>query len=609
MSAALAVVVLQGVAIVELSLTMDEPRHLLAGVQIVEHGVNTINLEHPPLVKMVAAVAWWHAEPAPLADPVAADREGIATQELLRHPDVGTLARTSRAVLAVCFALPFLLAAAWLGRVVDGPRTGALLALMLGLSAGVLPYLSLVLTDTAAALGFAVCLAAGAETIRRAPGVWRTPASWMPWAGAVGLGLGIALAAKFSGLLLAPTVVAAAWLAPAGADGGPGDRVRSRARRAAFVGLAGAVALVLLWLSYAVAHRQPEPGAGARAMEIYADGRANLVVEDRLVPWRERLVALHGASPAAAQWLAGFLSVRAQNRIGVYPSYAFGEIRSDGRPWYFPVLLLVRTPLGVLLASFAAGAALAGLLIHRRRETKSGDRRVAWLLGGTAGLYLAFAVAGSYNNGLRHLLPILPVLYLPAAVWASRRPWRTVALVGVLLVEAVALAPYWISSTNTWWLGDANPTRFAFGGSDGDYEQGLRSLAREARERGIERLHVVHPTVTAAELAIDLPRAVKTGPSAGPLEPGWYAVTVLAEQLVPAILAAPADDVYNYPVYRRIADEWWPLLEELNRRGEDHGIVAGVFRLYSVPPAGSPPPQSERSAIIGSTFDARRAGR
>src|SRR6185503_13378480 len=55
--AALAMVLaLQGIAIYKQSLTGDEPYHLLAGHQAARYGDNTLNVEHPPLVKMLAAL-------------------------------------------------------------------------------------------------------------------------------------------------------------------------------------------------------------------------------------------------------------------------------------------------------------------------------------------------------------------------------------------------------------------------------------------------------------------------------------------------------------------------------------------------------------------------
>jgi hypothetical protein len=362
--------------------------------------------------------------------------------------------------------------------------------------------------------------------------------------------------------------------------------------------VAGLVSALVLWGVYAVADRAHDDAEDLRSVELYATSQSSLIVEDEMEPWLPTLRQASELSPEVGQWLTGLVGIRTQNAIGVYPSYALGAIDSNGRWWYFPVLFLARTPL-VLLAALALGL----FAWWRREQGEQGERRepgpgedtgrrVTVLLAVTAGVYLALAVTSSYNIGFRHLLPILPVLWLPAARWAARRDWRTVLVVGVLLVEAVALAPHWISSTNTWWLGPANPTRFAFGASDGDYEQGFRSLARAARKRGIERLHMIHPTASPPELAIDLPDALKTNPFNRPLEPGWYAVTVRAEQLVPAILDAEPDDLYNHAVYVEIAERWQPLLDEVATRGEDHGLVAGVFRLYHVPPPPETPGQS-----------------
>src|SRR5205807_7672266 len=52
----LAVLLLQGFAVARQSLTSDEIFHALAGDQADRYGQNDLNLEHPPLMKMVAAL-------------------------------------------------------------------------------------------------------------------------------------------------------------------------------------------------------------------------------------------------------------------------------------------------------------------------------------------------------------------------------------------------------------------------------------------------------------------------------------------------------------------------------------------------------------------------
>ena len=145
----------------------------------------------------------------------------------------------------------------------------------------------------------------------------------------------------------------------------------------------------------------------------------------------------------------------------------------------------------------------------------------------------------------------------------------------MLLLEAVALVPLWMSATNTWWLGSRNPTRFALGSME--YRQGFVALAAEARRRGVERLHVLYPTVDAKEVAAYGPLRLVAPDEK--LVPGWYAVNVTVEQYVPAIRRSRPEDVRGYPSLGELAERWEPLWREV-ARGEDHGYVAGTFHLY-----------------------------
>jgi hypothetical protein len=64
-----------------------------------------------------------------------------------------------------------------------------------------------------------------------------------------------------------------------------------------------------------------------------------------------------------------------------------------------------------------------------------------------------------------------------------------------------------MSATNTWWLGRANPTRFALGDTNLEYQQNFLALAAELERRGIDSIGVAMPAVSAAELACYLPQA------------------------------------------------------------------------------------------------------
>ncbi len=568
---------LQGLALERQSLTSDEPYHLLAGEQALRLGTNTINLEHPPLVKMVAAVPL-SLGGSPFTLPVRVD-EALARSQSIFDPGVNLerLRFQTGLAMLLCFALPFLLACFWLGSELGGARTGATLALLVGLSFAVVPYLSIVQTDTAVALGFTLTLAQGLRFLRR-PGLW--PAVLL------GAFFGLALASKFSAVLLTPALL----LVPVFAGG----RAWSRAKCLVSLLIVAAVSAAVLLGSYAIANRHYDARAGREALQLYCEGRGTLVVEGRLAAQCEPILALERLCPSLAQWWLGLRGIATQNSLGTYASYAFGTISSRGRWWYFPAVLLIKTPWVILFATAAAGV----LAVRRRAgrgeflpapaaEGAWGGRTRSLVLLVAAGTYLAAAVSSNYNLGFRHLLPIVPILYSPAARWlASAGRLRSVLMIGLAL-EALVLAPAWMSSTNLWWLGSHNPFRFALSMSDGEYKQGFFALARFAREQKLERLGVLLPGASAREVPAYVPGGYKVEPDSQ-LEPGWYAVSIAVEQALPALRHASPEELYDFEGLRSAAAAIEPVWLRI-RRGEDRGYHAGTFHLYRLQDAELPP--------------------
>lgn len=601
-AAALALVaVLQVIAIHRQSLTYDAPYHLLAGYQALYYGENLVNYEHPPLVKMAAALPLL-AEPIarssspseePLVELTPVTAAYPAAQFVFEDPARERRIRlASRYTLLLLVVFP-LLAASWaLGRRLAGPgtpprRAGLVLTLMLGLSFATLPHLPTLQTDAALALATVLTLLSALAYLRR-PDPRRVAL--------LGLALGLALSVKLSGLLLLPTSVAALALAP---------RV-PLTRRLLHLALVLLTALALLQLTYLPANRHYDPTRGQAALHAYADNRATLHVGDRLELHLPTLLALGRFSPGLAQHLTGLLGVRAQNAEGVYNTYAFGQATARGRWWYFPAVFALKTPLPILFALLAAllfylrgrrsssgigrGTAeepSAGAPRQPRAETDPIRRRALFLAALTAAVYLATALTSSYNLGIRHLLPVLPLLYLPAALWTARTSLRTAAITLFLATEALLLTPRWMSATNTWWLGEHNPTRFALGDTNLEYHQSFLILAAELERRGISAVGIAMPAITAAELACYLPNARPIAPGA-PLPPGWYASSATVEQMAPALLAADPEDLFRPEVFQPAARDWITLAARLAAAGEDHGYAAGTFRLYRVPPALDP---------------------
>jgi 4-amino-4-deoxy-L-arabinose transferase-like glycosyltransferase len=88
-------------------------------------------------------------------------------------------------------------------------------------------------------------------------------------------------------------------------------------------------------------------------------------------------------------------------------AFLWGEIRTGGWWWYFPVAFAIKTPLPLIGAFIAA----TWLAFHSPRR---------WLLAETALwffplVYLVTAIQGGVNIGYRHLLPIAPFAYVHLA--------------------------------------------------------------------------------------------------------------------------------------------------------------------------------------------------
>ncbi len=90
---------------------------------------------------------------------------------------------------------------------------------------------------------------------------------------------------------------------------------------------------------------------------------------------------------------------------------------------------------------------------------------------------------------------------------------------------------------------------------------------------------MLYPALPGAVLEPYLPEARMKRPG-DEIEPGWYAVNVTVEQLVPALLAARPDEVYDYRELERGAERWEPFWRAVAESGTDHGWVAGTFHLY-----------------------------
>jgi 4-amino-4-deoxy-L-arabinose transferase-like glycosyltransferase len=242
-----------------------------------------------------------------------------------------------------------------------------------------------------------------------------------------------------------------------------------------------------------------------------------------------------------ALYFKGFRDLMNQNWSG-FDSYFLGHVTSTGHWAYFPVLLLIKTPIPAL-ALMLAGAVLA-------LRTKQ-HRALAII----AGLMLLLVMMSSINRGIRHVLPIYVPLSMLAA-FAAMTLWRpaVVALGAWLVINSALAHPDYLPWSNA--LAGRHPERIALD-SNFDWGQDILRLRDECRRRGIGTLHA------ALFGQVDLRRIQM--PPVQPIDPlragapGWYAIS--ESVVIPA-------QARNRAAYRWLTD------------GRDFIRVGRSIRLY-----------------------------
>ena len=504
----------QLVAIKEQSLSGDGAYHLMAGHQALRYGQNSMNLEHPPFAKLIFAIPTCILQ-SPLLPPRTADH-AIAQipimYENFAHLQYATLGARSMAL--ICFVIPFFGCCYALGRYFGNHQTGILLFGMVAFSLSVLPYLTILQTDVAISLGFLLTIFAVCKLRSRCN---------VPSAVVLGAAFGFSLSVKYSAVLLAPTVLYAFVSAK--------GRVSFK-RLAGLAAVSAAISFSVLSLGYSLANWNYDSNQGRETIRKYCKGRSTLIVKDRLLAKENGLLAVERYHAGLAQWLTGLFGIDAQNKIGVYNSYAFGTVSRKGRWWYFPALLLAKTPLVILL--------YYGLSLWQERSRFRAWRRHSVAISHyfpvmlTVAVYMTMSITSNYNLGVRHMMPMIPLLYLPVAKVISSERTKSFILLSVLIAETVVLSPLWMTMTNTWWLGEKNPTRFAFSGGNLEYGQNYRQLAKYVEKHNIRALNVVYPRLDPRIIRAYIPDA-KVMELSDPVSPGWYVVNTKVEQLIPGL--------------------------------------------------------------------------
>jgi 4-amino-4-deoxy-L-arabinose transferase-like glycosyltransferase len=443
--------------------------HILSGYLDVALQNGIVNIEHPPLMKMLAGLA---LTALPLPPPPERVPMGIAFTDyghafLFEGPvSADAIAAAARAPFLLLLALLLGTVFFW-ARARYGSGAALLAVTLLAFDPNLIAHSGIVHTDLGAALTVLAAVLAW-ENLRRAP-------SLQALLGAA-VALGIALVTKFSAVYLVPILLLQGLLA-ARREPRPGAAAARMLGRLTLVG-AGALVVVLGVYSLVTAR-----------MDL-ADQREVIheMVALRGAPGLSSVIeSIAGVCPPLGHYLGGLASVARQNAIGGGVNYFFGKVSVTGFPFYFFAAFLFKSAI-----AFLAVCGIALLALARDPES----REEAPLLLLPVGVLFLASIGSSYNIGIRHMLPVYPFLALAAAgafARARRRAqekpggrasalvWLLAALPVVSAAELARIHPHELSYFNPLAGGPEGGRRYL---SDSNVDWGLDLKRLAARARG-----------------------------------------------------------------------------------------------------------------------------
>jgi len=420
------------------SLTFDEDDHMFAGYMMWKTGDYGLNPEHPPLAKLLATLPTLRENlwVPPLqgrnfkTEAYLSGRDWLARNDGASQRLVFRM-RASVELLAVGLCLiVFLAAREWFG------ETAALIALVLVVfDPNILAHSALVTTD----IGVSCFFVASVWTFYRY--ATRPTLARLLMAG---VATGLLLATKHSGILIGPMLLLlTAWEVFAAASG---ERKRTALRLTGGLLAITFVAVLVLWSFYGF--RYAARPAGLQLSTSLADYAAPLShFQSAVVLGVARLHLL------PESYLMGLVDVKLMSVF--YPTYLLEKVYAHGQWYYFPLVILIKTTLGLLVLTALATFAAITRKLEKRRE-------LVYVLV-PAVVYLAIAMASGMNIGARHLLPMYAFVAIFAAAGASvlmrrGRGWLIVCVVllGAHVVSSLVVFPNEIAYANEAWGGPKN---------------------------------------------------------------------------------------------------------------------------------------------------------
>jgi 4-amino-4-deoxy-L-arabinose transferase-like glycosyltransferase len=450
------------------SLSFDEGDHIFAGFMSLHHHDFGLNPEHPPLVKMVAAIPLlsMHLREPQLQNRYFKTEAYLSGRDFIFGNDYEQVIFRAR-MGASLFALLAALLAFLMAQEMFGTGAGFLALVLIVFEPNFLAHGALVTTDAGAAAALLASIYAFYRYVK-------SP-SWSRVL-LLGLAAGFFFIVKHSAVMLPPMLLLLAltelWRRrPSGGE----NRWHQAARLAGVLVIAGFIALGVMWACYGFRYAARPAG------------------EQINPPLESTLGNLHPAEAKAVtllahwkifpeSWLYGLADVRSV--ANTWPSYIFGKIYAHGVWFYFPLAFVIKATLTTLI--------LLLLIVYAVATGKLRGRREILFLSLPPALYFGVSMTSNLNIGVRHILLVFIFLLVLAggAAWSlirndRRWVWPIALLVLFHIVSSLRAFPTsYIPYANELWGGPANIHKYLTD-STTDWGQQLKAVKRYIDERGI----------------------------------------------------------------------------------------------------------------------------
>jgi hypothetical protein len=459
------------------SATFDEPFHIYAGYLQWKHGYVLLN---PPLITSfftLPLLGMNLPEPPITSDLPGGERtydnlEFQGGKALVFQNDTNAiLFRTRMTAMVFTVVLALLVFAA--ARDMFGVGAGLIALGLMAFDPTLMGHSALATLDAGNACLMFWAIYAFYRYVK-SPTAWRLIAT--------GVIVGLALAAKHSAILLFPTmgvlaIIEVVWRGKLELElAAPPVRAGRHALRLALaLAVIFAISMTILWGSYGFRYAPGDAVPFNPPMKTQLD-RVPSALEGRL------LGEIDGLHLLPAPYTYAFANILRQAKS--YTSYLMGVAYPHAVWFYFPITLLIKSSLTFLiLLVISAGAVAIGAVRLSRGIL---------YMGISALVFMAFAVTGGMNIGVRHILPVYVFLSVPiaGASWSlmqRNRSW-IYAVVALLVFQAGSVLhayPAYISYTNEVFGGPANSYKYV-SDSSSEWGQQLNAVRRYVDARGIK---------------------------------------------------------------------------------------------------------------------------